>query len=119
LSVRLVDLKSPCLVTLAFFHTFCYPVVRSEGRKGTGLTDIPNSNGTKRRRPTRGFGYHIRVKRAMLGISQDDLAKRVGLSQSALSRIEKGASDPKLSHVVRIAKELGLDLNEICLKNDS
>jgi transcriptional regulator with XRE-family HTH domain len=58
-------------------------------------------------------GREIKVKRVREALSQTDLAKRVRLSQSALSRIEQGKADSKLTHAVRIIKELGIDLNAV------
>jgi transcriptional regulator with XRE-family HTH domain len=66
---------------------------------------------------TGGLGLMIKVKRILKGLSQEDLAKRVGLSQSALSRIEQQRSDPKFSHVVKILKELGIEPNKILVEN--
>ncbi len=63
-----------------------------------------------------GLGKIIKLKRVMMGLSQVDLAKRVDLSQSALSRIEQQRSDPKLSHVVRILKELGIPSDKILIE---
>lgn len=39
----------------------------------------------------------IRGARAMLGITQAELAKRAGLSTTGLNNIEKGSADPKAS----------------------
>lgn len=61
----------------------------------------------------KGLGHEIMVERTRKGLSQADLAKRVGLSQSALSRIEQERSDPKLSHIVTILKELGMEPNRV------
>ncbi len=63
-----------------------------------------------------GLGKIIKLKRVMMGLSQVDLAKRVDLSQSAVSRIEQQRSDPKLSHVVRILKELGIPSDKILVE---
>lgn len=64
-------------------------------------------------------GRILKVKRLMMGLSQADLAKRVGLSQSALSRIEQQRSDPKLSHVVRILEELEMEPNKVLIPNSA
>jgi len=47
------------------------------------------------------------------GLSQAELATRIGTSQSRLSRIETGLDDPRFSTVVRLAKALGVDLNTL------
>lgn len=36
------------------------------------------------------LGHIIRVRRAEMGLSQEDLAERVGVSQAAVSKIERG-----------------------------
>ncbi|MGI9611673.1 MAG: helix-turn-helix domain-containing protein [Acidimicrobiales bacterium] len=45
------------------------------------------------------------------GLSQTDIAKRMGTSQSALARVESGRSDLRLSTVARYAEALDVDLN--------
>ena len=49
------------------------------------------------------------------GISQGDLANRLGLTQSAISRIERGKGDIGLSTVYRYTMALGLcpDINYV------
>lgn len=44
--------------------------------------------------------------REMAGLTQMELAKRVGVSQSLIAKIEKGKIDPKLSVVKKILDEL-------------
>ncbi|TGT35702.1 helix-turn-helix domain-containing protein [Mesorhizobium sp. M8A.F.Ca.ET.165.01.1.1] len=39
----------------------------------------------------------IRGARAMLGLTQADLAKRAGLSTTGLNNVESGGTDPKAS----------------------
>jgi predicted transcriptional regulator len=39
----------------------------------------------------------IRGARAMLGLTQAELAKRAGMSTTGLNNIEKGSADPKAS----------------------
>lgn len=48
----------------------------------------------------------IRAARSLLGWSQRDLAARCGLSQTALTNIERGAADPKVSTLQRIHQAL-------------
>jgi transcriptional regulator with XRE-family HTH domain len=38
----------------------------------------------------REFGHHVRRVRAFLGLSQEELARRAGVSQGAISRFESG-----------------------------
>jgi len=48
----------------------------------------------------------LRNERKNAGLSQSELADRVGISQPALSQIESGNNDPTLSTVRRIALEI-------------
>lgn len=45
------------------------------------------------------------------GLSQTDIAERMGTSQSALARVESGRSDVRLSTVARYAEALDVELN--------
>ena len=45
------------------------------------------------------------------GLSQTDIAERMGTSQSALARVESGRSDLRLSTIARYAEALDVDLN--------
>lgn len=50
---------------------------------------------------------HIRQLREELGWTQEDLAARAHIDQGDLSRIERGATDPRWSTVNRIINALG------------
>jgi predicted transcriptional regulator len=45
----------------------------------------------------------LRNGRKDAGLTQDELADAVGISQPSLSQIESGENDPRLSTVVKIA----------------
>ena len=51
----------------------------------------------------------LRGARKREGITQRQLASRVGLPQAHISRIETGQVDPRLSNAVRIARAVGFD----------
>ena len=53
------------------------------------------------------LGYKIKDIRLGLFMSQEDLAKKTGIDQSDLSKIEKGLSNPSIKLINRIAKGLG------------
>jgi HTH-type transcriptional regulator / antitoxin HipB len=52
----------------------------------------------------------VRALRKERGMSQQDLAKRVGTSQAAIARLELGGSEPRLQTLQRIADALDVDL---------
>lgn len=51
-------------------------------------------------------GDRIRVRRLHLGMTQDHLAEAIGIDRRTLQRIEYGANDARVSHLLRIAKAL-------------
>lgn len=55
----------------------------------------------------------LRRLRMAADITQEELARRVGLKQSNLSRIEHGKQQPTLRVALAIAKELGVDVGHM------
>ena len=55
----------------------------------------------------------IRVLRKEKGISQEDLAKRCGVSRQTVNAIENNKYDPTLSLAFRLAGELGVTVDEL------
>src|SRR6266404_3611952 len=51
----------------------------------------------------------LRDARESQGLSQVELGKRLGVTQSQITRIERGASDIRLSTLVEMAHALGLE----------
>ncbi len=49
----------------------------------------------------------IREKRRELGLSQDELARRCGVSRQTVNAIENDKYDPTLSLAFHLARELG------------
>lgn len=61
---------------------------------------------------TETIGTRIRAARGYRRISQVDLAKRIGLSKTALSQIETGVTeDPRSSVVFNVARVLNVNGN--------
>ena len=52
------------------------------------------------------LGYKIKEKRIELHLSQEELASKIGIDQSDLSKIEKGNANPSVRMVSRIAAGL-------------
>ena len=56
----------------------------------------------------------LRVHRAVANLTQKELAKRAGLSSASIvSDVENGTGNPTLRSIHRIARALGVDINEI------
>lgn len=54
------------------------------------------------------FGQRLRELRAVRGISQDNLALRTGIHATAIGRFERGAREPRLRSILRLANGLGV-----------
>jgi len=52
-------------------------------------------------------------RRIKLGITQKELAERIGTKQSAVSRLESGSYNPSLFFLLKVAKALNTDLKII------
>ena len=61
------------------------------------------------------YGKAIRICRAARGLSQKDLATKVGLDSSHISLIEAGKRSPSLETVERIAKTLNVPVHLLML----
>ncbi len=57
------------------------------------------------------IGVLIRLAREQKGMTQEELARKIRTTKSAISRIENHAEDIKLSTLVKVAKALGKNLS--------
>ena len=55
----------------------------------------------------------IRARRRELGLSQEELARRCGVSRQTVNAIENNKYDPTLALAFRLARELGLTVDEL------
>lgn len=62
------------------------------------------------------IGPRLRSERESRGLSQRELARRLGLSPSLISQIEKGQSRPSVSTLYAMVSELDLSLDELLLR---
>ena len=58
-----------------------------------------------------GFGEALFQARLKAGITQQQLESVTGINQADISRIERGASNPSLTTIKRLADGLGMGLN--------
>lgn len=56
------------------------------------------------------IGKAVRERRLALGLSQAELAKRAGMTQPALSRLEAGATVPTIPVLQRLAGAMDAEL---------
>lgn len=55
----------------------------------------------------------IRSRRKKLGLSQEELAKKCGVSRQTVNAIENNKYDPTLSLAFNLAKELQVTVDEL------
>ncbi|HFI0080589.1 TPA: helix-turn-helix transcriptional regulator [Streptococcus suis] len=56
---------------------------------------------------------HVKDYRLLLGISQLDLAKAIGVSRQTINMIENNKYNPSLDLCINLAKALQTDLNSL------
>ena len=56
---------------------------------------------------------HIREKRKEAGLSQEELARRCGVSRQTINAIENNKYDPTLSLAFALARELDTTVDEL------
>ena len=59
------------------------------------------------------IGKRIQEYRKKSGITQEELAEKVGLSASYYSAIERGASFPRFDNLIAIINEIGASADQI------
>ena len=59
------------------------------------------------------FGARIEAARKKKGLTQEELAERVSVSQSMINHIENGNKKPSLETAVALANELGVTLDSL------
>jgi predicted transcriptional regulator len=65
----------------------------------------------RRHEPVFGGFKEMARRRRALGLSQTEVAARMGTSQSAVARLESGDADVRLSSLERYAAALGAELH--------
>ena len=59
------------------------------------------------------FGAAVRKQRELIRLSQEELAHRAGLDRTYVSGIERGARNPTLKVLQKIASALGVELDVV------
>ena len=55
----------------------------------------------------------IQYLRKQKGLSQEELADKIGVSRQAVSKWENGTSEPSTSNLIALAKLYGVDAGEL------
>jgi transcriptional regulator with XRE-family HTH domain len=50
-------------------------------------------------------------RRKMLGLTQDEVAKKAGLSQAQVARLENSSQIPRVDTLIKVAIALGMNIN--------
>jgi transcriptional regulator with XRE-family HTH domain len=56
------------------------------------------------------FGSHLRKLRKAKGLTQAELAEKIGITQSVVAAYERGAKKPEMDRIPALAKALGVTL---------
>lgn len=64
------------------------------------------------------IGRSIKFVRVAAGIRQNEMAKRIGISQNYLSLLENNKSEPSLSLLRRISEEFGVPMSFLFLEGE-
>ncbi len=59
------------------------------------------------------LGKSIKIKRTLLGISQEELGFRCGLDRTYISGIERGVRNPSFTALMALSQGLGLTVSEL------
>lgn len=62
------------------------------------------------------FAAKVRLARAVAGLSQSDLAARVGMTQRSIHKLEQGGTEPRRSTVIAIEmvwREYGIEFEDL------
>jgi transcriptional regulator with XRE-family HTH domain len=59
------------------------------------------------------LGTAIKKQRSSLGISQEELAHRAGLHRTYVSDLERGARNPSIDSIEKIARALELSVSKL------
>jgi transcriptional regulator with XRE-family HTH domain len=64
------------------------------------------------------IGSHVRTKRKALGLTQEKLARELGVTHQHVSRIESGQAVPSLDVLVNLSRKLGVTTDYLLTGQD-
>lgn len=66
----------------------------------------------KKKKDGSGFGERLKAIRIAAGLTQEQLAERVGMKPTNITRLEKGGRTPGWDTVLKLAEALNVSLDE-------
>ena len=69
---------------------------------------MPTTAPPRKPDPLPTFGARVRSRRALLGLTQEEVAAQVGFTSQALSLIENDLTAPRMENCQRLATALGV-----------
>ena len=63
------------------------------------------------------IGRRIKIARIRTGLTQEELADRVGISPTHISNVETGSTRVSLTSLVHLANELGVTMDDLLCEN--
>lgn len=64
------------------------------------------------------FAENLRYYRTNLGITQEELARRIGSTRSSINNYEAAKSEPSFEALCRLTEELGVNMTQLLTKQD-
>jgi transcriptional regulator with XRE-family HTH domain len=64
-------------------------------------------------RIARQFGRNLAEARGWIGMSQSQLARKIGIQQSQVARLENGERHPSLDRIVALAEAVGVQVRDL------
>jgi transcriptional regulator with XRE-family HTH domain len=64
------------------------------------------------------FAKNLKYFRVSLGLTQEELAKRVGMTRTAIANYEMGRSEPSFEALCYLTRELGIELDQLLYEQD-
>ena len=66
-----------------------------------------------------GLSQNMRCLRKRMGLSQEDLAGRVGLNRGNIASYEKGTAEPKLCNLLKLSQLFGVSIHDLTRRDMS
>ncbi len=83
-----------------------------------GITNNKNSNILKKGFDIKLLGKNLKEIRIANGLSQENIASILNVSQACIARYEKGLIEISTSNLYKFSKEFNISINQLCNKEE-